>query len=767
MAGAADKPAPDRLRDDALPGLPAGDSAYARACAQLQHTPRRWLVTGVAGFIGSHLLETLLQLGQEVRGLDNFMTGHRHNLEQVRASVGEQAWRRFTFIEGDIRDPRACALACGGLPEPAVARACSAASGAPGAGANAGTAGIAGSADNGSIGGLAGVADLAGLAVHGAGGPAVATAAAAAAGHAATAPDAGQSHGPRDADRARQAHGPDGAGQRSDGGHDDGYSRGHIHGDGDGTIHGNSHGKVYGDGDGNSRGNSGGNSDGNSADGNVHGKRDGTRDNILGNSDGDGGGNSLGNGCGNSDGQRDDGNVHGKSNGTYGNTLGNSDGKTHDNSHGKVYGNRDGNSHGGGNDNSDGSGDGNSLGNIHSKVDGNSGGNSLGKDGGNSRGNSDGYSDDSNAHGKSDGTHGNIHRKSDGNVEGNSNGDMQDNSHGKVYGNSGGNSDGYSDGYSDGNVYVQSDGDILDNSHGKVYGNNDGNSLGNGGGNSDGNMHGNSHASGAPGDAAPGNGGLAGAGGVDYVLHQAALGSVSRSLEDPLLCHAVNVSGFLNMLAAARDAGVKRFVYAASSATYGDHPALPKVEQHIGAPLSPYALSKYVNELYAQVYARCYATQAVGLRYFNVFGPRQDPLGAYAAVIPRWITAMLANQAVQIHGDGATSRDFCFVRNAVQANILAATCADPAAVNQVYNVAVNARTSLTQLHATMQRMLLAANPHHQAQAPAYGDFRPGDVRHSQADIAKAARLLGYAPTHDLAQGLRQTIAWYLAQAAGA
>ena len=335
---------------------------------------------------------------------------------------------------------------------------------------------------------------------------------------------------------------------------------------------------------------------------------------------------------------------------------------------------------------------------------------------------------------------------------------MQDNIHGKVYGNSGGNSDGYSDG----NVYVQSDGDILDNSHGKAYGNNDGNRLGN----SDGNMHGNSDGSGASDDIAPGNGSLAGAGGVDYVLHQAALGSVSRSLEDPLLCHAVNVSGFLNMLAAARDAGVKRFVYAASSATYGDHPALPKVEQHIGAPLSPYALSKYVNELYAQVYARCYATQAVGLRYFNVFGPRQDPLGAYAAVIPRWITAMLANQAVQIHGDGATSRDFCFVRNAVQANILAATCTDPAAVNQVYNVAVNARTSLTQLHATMQRMLLAANPHHQAQAPAYGDFRPGDVRHSQADIAKAARLLGYAPTHDLAQGLRQTIAWYLAQAAG-
>lgn len=374
----------------------AGDSAYAQACAQLAQAPRRWLVTGVAGFIGSHLLETLLNLGQEVRGLDNFMTGHRHNLEQVRASVGESAWRRFTFIEGDIRDPQACAHACGGT-----------------------AAGVANAAD--------------GAAAAGSG--------------------------------------------------------------------------------------------------------------------------SLG-------------------------------------------------------------------------------------------------------------------------------------------------------------------------------------------------------AAAAPG----------GPGAVDYVLHQAALGSVSRSLEDPLLCHAVNVSGFLNMLAAARDAGVRRFVYAASSATYGDHPALPKVEQHIGAPLSPYALSKYVNELYAQVYARCYATQTVGLRYFNVFGPRQDPLGAYAAVIPRWIAAMLDGQAVHIHGDGATSRDFCFVHNAVQANILAATRADPAAVNQVYNVAVNARTSLTQLHATMQQMLLAARPQHVPQAPLYGEFRAGDVRHSQADIAKAARLLGYVPTHDLAQGLRQTIAWYVANA---
>ncbi|PHV29209.1 LPS biosynthesis protein WbpP [Janthinobacterium sp. BJB426] len=410
----------------AAAGSPA-PSAYAQACAQLAQTPRRWLVTGVAGFIGSHLLETLLKLGQEVRGLDNFLTGHRHNLELVRASVGEQAWRRFTFIEGDIRDPQACAWACGAPVQ--------AASNIDGGEAGSETDGEAGSETDGEK-------------------------------------------------------------------------------DGDATA-----------------------ADGSSC------------------------------------------------------------------------------------------------------------------------------------------------------------------------------------------------------SSGSLAGR---------------------------GRAGPG-GPVAGPA-VDYVLHQAALGSVSRSLEDPLLCHAVNVSGFHNMLAAARDAGVQRFVYAASSATYGDHPALPKVEQHIGAPLSPYALSKYVNELYAQVYARCYAVQTVGLRYFNVFGPRQDPLGAYAAVIPRWIAAMLDRQAVHIHGDGATSRDFCFVHNAVQANILAATCADPAAVNQVYNVAVNARTSLTQLHATMQQMLLAARPLHVPQPPQYGEFRAGDVRHSQADIAKAARLLGYAPTHDLAQGLRQTIAWYVVQA---
>ena len=395
MAADAFDAAADTAQESAggVAGPAAG--AYAQACAQLASEPRRWLVTGVAGFIGSHLLETLLQLGQEVRGLDNFMTGHRHNLEQVRASVGEAAWRRFTFIEGDIRDPQACARACG-APAPAA-------------------------------------------------------------------------------------------------------------GSGDGTA--------------------------------------------------DGGGSSL------------------------------------------------------------------------------------------------------SEHGRAD-----------------------------------------------------------------------------------------------PGGPVS----------VDFVLHQAALGSVSRSLEDPLLCHAVNVSGFLNMLAAAREAGVQRFVYAASSATYGDHPALPKVEEYIGAPLSPYALSKYVNELYAQVYARCYAVQTVGLRYFNVFGPRQDPLGAYAAVIPRWIAAMLDEQAVYIHGDGATSRDFCFIENTVQANLLAATAQNPDAVNQVYNVAVSGRTTLNSLFAELQAAVATQGVHY-AKAPVYRDFRAGDVRHSQADIGKAQRLLGYAPLWDLRAGVAQAMPWYIAQ----
>lgn len=252
--------------------------------------------------------------------------------------------------------------------------------------------------------------------------------------------------------------------------------------------------------------------------------------------------------------------------------------------------------------------------------------------------------------------------------------------------------------------------------------------------------------------------------GIDIVLHQAALGSVPRSLREPQLYHDINLTGFVQMLDAARMAGVQRFVYASSSAVYGDHPGLPKVEQHTGACLSPYALSKYADELYAQLHGRCYGVETVGLRYFNVFGPRQDPLGAYAAVIPRWLCAMLAGEDVRIHGDGSTSRDFCYVDNAVQANLLAATSVQPQALNQVFNVAVHGRTTLLELHAAMQAMVLELRPELPLSAPLHDAFRAGDVRHSQADIGKAARLLGYAPTHDLQQGLRHTVAWYAARA---
>jgi UDP-N-acetylglucosamine 4-epimerase len=247
--------------------------------------------------------------------------------------------------------------------------------------------------------------------------------------------------------------------------------------------------------------------------------------------------------------------------------------------------------------------------------------------------------------------------------------------------------------------------------------------------------------------------------GAEFVLHQAALGSVPRSLVDPVTTNDVNISGFLKMLVAARDAKVQSFVYAASSSTYGDHPALPKVEDQIGKPLSPYAVTKYVNELYADVFARSYGFKAIGLRYFNVFGKRQDPDGAYAAVIPKWIAAMLAGGVVSVNGDGETSRDFCFVDNAVQANILAALAVDEG-TNQVYNVAVNARTSLNVLHKNLVSTL-AENGVPYEMAPSYRDFRAGDVRHSQADISKAQRLLGYQPTHTLIQGLQAAMPWYL------
>jgi UDP-N-acetylglucosamine 4-epimerase len=250
--------------------------------------------------------------------------------------------------------------------------------------------------------------------------------------------------------------------------------------------------------------------------------------------------------------------------------------------------------------------------------------------------------------------------------------------------------------------------------------------------------------------------------GVSYVLHQAALGSVPRSINDPLTSHDVNVTGFLNMLIAARDAGVERFVYAASSAAYGDHPALPKVEDTIGNALSPYGAGKHMNEIYAGVFGRCYGLQTVGLRYFNVFGPRQDPDGAYAAVIPKWIAAMLRGEAVEIYGDGETARDFCFIENVVQANLLAATTEDEAAVNQVYNVAVGDQTSLNELHDLLAEFLSLQDPDFTPMRPVYKDFRAGDVRYSRADISKAQRLLGFEPQLRVRDGLARAIAWYVA-----
>jgi UDP-N-acetylglucosamine 4-epimerase len=249
--------------------------------------------------------------------------------------------------------------------------------------------------------------------------------------------------------------------------------------------------------------------------------------------------------------------------------------------------------------------------------------------------------------------------------------------------------------------------------------------------------------------------------GVEVVLHQAALGSVPRSVEDPLGTHAANATGFVNMLVAARDAAVRRFVYAASSSTYGDEPTLPKVEDVIGRPLSPYAVTKYVNELYADVFASCYGLESIGLRYFNVFGARQDPEGAYAAVIPRWVRAMVRGERVSIYGDGETSRDFCYVANAVQANLRAAAVTGPAALNQVYNVAVGERTTLNELHRVLVELLRERLPELRLAAPDREPFRPGDVRHSQADIGKARRLLGYVPTHDLRAGLREALPWYI------
>lgn len=249
--------------------------------------------------------------------------------------------------------------------------------------------------------------------------------------------------------------------------------------------------------------------------------------------------------------------------------------------------------------------------------------------------------------------------------------------------------------------------------------------------------------------------------GVDFVLHQAALGSVPRSLADPITSNQANVTGFLNMLVAARDAGVKRFVYAASSSTYGDHPGLPKVEDTIGKPLSPYAVTKYVNELYAEVFARSYGFHTIGLRYFNVFGRRQNPDGAYAAVIPRWVGTLLKGERCVINGDGETSRDFCYIENVIQANLLAATATEPETVNQVYNVAYGDRTTLNQIYLLIRDGLAAHRPDLKDLEPEYADFRAGDVRHSLADISKAARLLGYQPSHSARDGLNEALAWYV------
>lgn len=248
--------------------------------------------------------------------------------------------------------------------------------------------------------------------------------------------------------------------------------------------------------------------------------------------------------------------------------------------------------------------------------------------------------------------------------------------------------------------------------------------------------------------------------GARLVLHEAALGSVPRSIKDPIATNRNNIDGFLNMLVASRDGGVGRFVYAASSSTYGDHPGLPKREEAIGQPLSPYAVTKLVNELYAKVFSRTYGMETIGLRYFNVFGRRQDPDGPYAAVIPLWIARMLRGERVTIHGDGETSRDFCFVQNVVQANLLAATIEDSGAINEVYNVAFGGRTTLNQLHDWIRDGLVPEHPLLAGLEPVHGPFRDGDIRHSQADISKAASRLGYEPRFDIRQGLAQALAWY-------
>lgn len=251
--------------------------------------------------------------------------------------------------------------------------------------------------------------------------------------------------------------------------------------------------------------------------------------------------------------------------------------------------------------------------------------------------------------------------------------------------------------------------------------------------------------------------------GIDYVLHQAALGSVPRSIDDPVSTNRSNIDGFLNMLIAARDAGVKRFVYAASSATYGDHPDLPKKEDKIGRPLSPYAVTKYVNELYADVFSKTYGMETIGLRYFNIFGKRQDPEGAYAAVIPKWIDVLMHGRQPVINGDGKTSRDYCYIDNAVQANLLAATTKNQEAVNKVYNIACGDQTTLKSLFELIKKNLMVFKPEISTIEPKFGPFRTGDVRHSLADISRVKKHFGYSPKYDVAGGMEETVKWYVNQ----
>jgi len=248
--------------------------------------------------------------------------------------------------------------------------------------------------------------------------------------------------------------------------------------------------------------------------------------------------------------------------------------------------------------------------------------------------------------------------------------------------------------------------------------------------------------------------------GVDYVLHQAALGSVPRSIENPIATNEHNLIGYLNMMVAAKDTKIKRFVYATSSSVYGDHPELPKVEGKVGRPLSPYAVTKKMNEAYADVFARVYGLQSIGLRYFNVFGPRQDPNGPYAAVIPRWFAALSKGDEVYIYGDGETSRDFCYVENVVQANLLAACADESEAINQVYNIAYGERTTLNELFEVIRNNVADLSPDTAQVKPVFRDFRPGDIRHSLADISKARSLLGYEPQYSVKDGLEKARKWY-------